>query len=134
MPFRLALSGPVLTRRISRLLSEFWSDSPIPRWGFAKARILPVRQPSQSWWEFRPEKKYLAPPPPKSPQTPSRPLAPPTRPGDTPSWDFQQIIVPLPSRRLGLPPPLPHTEKKNPKRPPSNKLRPLAMPSWTALQ
>ena len=40
---------------------------------------------------FGPEKKYLAPPPPKnSPQTPSRPLDPPPPARETPpSGDFQ---------------------------------------------
>ena len=61
-----------------------------------------------SWRAFRPRKKIFSPPPPNSPQTPSRPLDPPTCLGDPPPlWIFAK----KPS-----PPPLPA-----PRTPPSRK-------------
>ena len=79
---------------------------------------------SSPWWEFRPPKKYLAPPPLNSPQTPSQPLAPPPPPPprDPALWDFQSRIMPGAS---DSPFPSPEQKKrKYPKRPPS-----LSMPA-----
>ena len=69
---------------------------------------------SDTWWTFRPEKKYLAPPP-AIPQFAADTLpAPQPLPGEPPPpWDFQLRIESLPpSRRLGLPLPTPREEKK----------------------
>ena len=79
---------------------------------FAYNGIL-MSRPSKAWWEFRPRKKYLAPPPPqKFPQTPPDTSAPLPLLGDLPSHGTfnkktdprpflapQTPLSPLPSRK-----------------------------------
>ena len=77
-----------------------------------------------TWWKFRPEKKYSAPPPQFAADTLLAPRShpPPRRHPSPPSWDKKKPTPP--QRRLGIPFPLPRAEKKKyPKRPPSQFLR-----------
>ena len=74
----------------------------------------------QTWWDFRPQKKRLAPP--NSPQTLSRPLNPPS-PGRTPPppgiFNKKPTLAPCLAPRTPPSPPPSRKNKKYPKRPPS---------------
>ena len=81
----------------------------------------PNRLRTKSWWEFRPRKKKLVPPP-NSPQTPFRPLAPTRLEDPLLGFSIKNHPAAPPLPRLGLSLPLPRAEKhiKYPKRPPRN--------------
>ena len=69
--------------------------------GFPAERIKKCQQ-KESWWEFRAEKKYLAPPPPKFPAD-TLPARPP--------WHFSIKIGPPPSPAHRAPPSPPPSRK-----------------------